>query len=238
MTQESPDPAWSAVRNQRPPVSRIVRHECSRLSSNATQRMLAFLTPRRIWSYPLAALLVLVPIVVYKLLLSGEAPIGDLGGDFLSFYTAGNFVLLGKAECLLDPTAQRTFQEQLLGPNVESTSLWVSPPFFAWAFVPLARLGFVPALIMLWGMSLVAITWSVRALRQELALRLSLLQTLAVATLHFPTWLWFLTGQMTGIWLTILIWIFVLLRRGRDTLAGLLLGCLACKTAAGPIRSW
>jgi hypothetical protein len=50
-----------------------------------------------------------------------------------------------------------------------------------------------------------------------------------VALQYYPTLEWLLNGQMTGLWLTLYLWVFLLLRRERDVGAGLALGLLVCK---------
>jgi hypothetical protein len=73
------------------------------------------------------------------------------------------------------------------------------------------------------------VTLSFRALSKDLALSLSAATMWWVAARYYPTLQWFLNGQMTGLWLTVLTFVFLLLRRGRDFAAGVLLGSFACK---------
>jgi arabinofuranan 3-O-arabinosyltransferase len=154
---------------------------------------------------------------------------GGVGGDFLAFYTAGSFVARGTPEGLSDPNAQLAFQEHVIGSSLEGVALWVSPPYFAWFFAPLAGLPYVGALLV-WALgSLFAVWLSFRVLRRELGITSTPGQMIWIGVQYFPTLHWLLNGQITGLWLTLFTFVFVLLRRRRDGWAGLLLGCLACK---------
>jgi hypothetical protein len=73
-----------------------------------------------------------------------------IGHDFLAFYTAGHFVGNGRAGDLYNLEAVKAFQHDLakkeglqIGP---SFGPWWNPPFYAWPFVPLARLPYFTAL--------------------------------------------------------------------------------------------
>jgi hypothetical protein len=154
---------------------------------------------------------------------------GGLGGDFLAFYTAGRFVARGTPEGLSDPGAQLAFQEHVIGGSLDGVALWVSPPYFAWFFAPLAALPYVAALLV-WALGSLLLVWlAFRALGRDLGLTTAPARMLWLGVQYFPTLHWLLNGQITGLWLTLFTVVFLLLRRGRDVGAGLLLGCLACK---------
>jgi hypothetical protein len=154
---------------------------------------------------------------------------GGIGGDFLAFYTAGHFVARGTPDGLSDPNAQLAFQEHVIGSSLDGVAVWVSPPYFAWFFAPLAALPYVWALFA-WALgSLVAVWVAFRALGRELGLTSTPARMVWIGAQYFPTLQWLLNGQITGLWLTLFTFVFLLLRRGQDVWAGLLLGCLACK---------
>ena len=79
---------------------------------------------------------------------------GPFGGDFLSFYTAGALLLRGTPEALASVDAQLAFQQAVLGAAVDSVAVWVSPPYFAWAFVPLAALPYTVAVVLFFAANL------------------------------------------------------------------------------------
>lgn len=154
---------------------------------------------------------------------------GAVGGDFMAFYTAGHFVTHGATESLYDAGAQLAFQEQIAGGKLSGVALWVSPPYLAWLFAPLAALPYVAAFIACVSLSLLGVWFSFRSLGRELGLQQTPTRLLWVALQYYPTLQWLLNGQMTGLWLVLSIHVFVLLRRARDVPAGLLLGCFAVK---------
>ena len=100
-----------------------------------------FLTRERIRGYPAVSFAVLVALAVYDRV-AGHGLVnaidGALGGDFLSFYTGGAFVLHGRSLDLSSEAAQLGFQLGVLGANVQGAAVWVSPPYFAWFFVYLS----------------------------------------------------------------------------------------------------
>lgn len=147
----------------------------------------------------------------------------------MAFYTAGHFVAHGASERLYDAAAQLAFQEQVAGGKLSGVALWVSPPYLAWLFAPLAALPYVGAFVACVSLSLFGVWLSFRSLGRELGLEQSPTRLLWVALQYYPTLQWLLNGQMTGLWLVLSIHVFLLLRRGRDASAGLLLGCFAVK---------
>jgi hypothetical protein len=203
-----------------------------RLLSALNDRLLRLLTPERIRGYPLVAFAVIVCIALYDRL-SGHGWANGLsgyfGGDFLSFYTGGALLARGDWAALSNPDAQLAFQEQLLGSKLPGVAVWVSPPYFAWLFVPLSRLPYVWAFVVLELTSLVLLWLSLCALSRTLGGSSSGARMLWIGAQFYPLMEWLLDGQMTGLWLSVLVLVFVLLRDGRDLWAGLLLGCFACK---------
>src|SRR5262245_57300622 len=99
-------------------------------------RLVEFIVPRRIRTYPAICLAVAVVNVVVHALADPSV----LGCDFRAFYTAGTFLRFGRAAWLYDIAAEQRFQAGALGAH--GVAMWLNPPYFAWAFVPLSRLGF------------------------------------------------------------------------------------------------
>src|SRR5262245_49564977 len=73
-----------------------------------------------------------------------------LGHDFLAFYTAGTFAREHRFADLYNLDAVRDFERQTAVENHlevgEGFGPWWNPPFYAWAFAPLARLDYPSAL--------------------------------------------------------------------------------------------
>jgi hypothetical protein len=190
------------------------------------------LTPLRVRAYPALTFVVLLGLAIYDRA-AGHGLVnaidGTLGGDFLSFYTGGTFVLRGRAVDLGNEAAQLAFQHAVLGADVQGTSLWVSPPFFAWFFAPLSLLPYAVAYVCFVGVSVGAVTLSFRALGRGLGDGLPAGTKWWIALQYYPTLQWLVNGQMTGLWLSALIFVFLLLRERRDGAAGAVLGLFACK---------
>jgi hypothetical protein len=203
----------------------------TRVLERASAAWLRFLSPRRIRTYPAIALgvLLLVDLLDAGGAFGKSSQQRPFGGDFLGFYAAGALVSRGGGLALNDAVAQQRFQEQLLGHGSDQVALWVSPPYFAWLFAPFARLPYLLSLTAFLALSVAALWAAFRALQRELALGSSALWLLLIATQYYPTLHWFLNGQITGVWLSVLTAAFLLLRQRRDTLAGFTLSLFACK---------
>lgn len=169
------------------------------------------------------ALFVLVSVTVYNYLY------GDLSGDFRGFYAAGRLVRIGNAQALLDLDAQHALQESILGKPLDDSAVWVSPPYFAWLFVPLSFLPYAVSFCTFIAGSAVALWLSFRALSRELALGITPAFMLFIAIQYYPTFQWLLNAQMSALWLSAMTTVVVLLRRRGDLAAGLVLGFFACK---------
>jgi len=192
----------------------------------STQLSLARLVTRdRLRVYPTVVVIAVLGFTVWDIWAHGLQ--GKLGGDFLSFYTGGYFVSHGHPEALAHGDLQHAFQQQVR--RSDGTSMWVSPPFFAWLFAPLAALPFLTAYVVFMLISMVLCSTAFAALGRDLGSTRSLGRTWWLAAQFYPTLHWLIIGQTTGLWLGVLVWVFLLLRRGRDVPAGFLFGLLACK---------
>jgi hypothetical protein len=210
----------------------------------AWDAFLRFITPRRVWSYPLVLLAVLVCVAAYDNL-SGQGLLngisGGFGGDFLAFYTGGSFARRGSSLALTDADAQHAFQRAILGSDVTSVAVWVSPPYFAWLFAPVSALPYVAAYFVFVVLSVLGLFFAFRGLDRALGVSRAFAPSSAflrrapalfmfwIAIQYYPTFQWLLNGQITGLWLALSCAVFLLLRRERDFSAGLVLGLFACK---------
>src|SRR5437867_1425311 len=142
------------------------------------------------------------------------------GGDFVLFYAAGKIVAAHQADHLYDPDLEERIEHGLTGEWSGRHGL-INPPFFALPFVPLAALPYRPACAR-WSsigiLMLMGTLWLVDRVRA------------APWVLAFvPVWAAISYGQNSLLSLFILASVYVLLRRGRDGVAGGVLGCLLYK---------
>lgn len=218
------------------PAPCLVRFERLRsYHERAATGILRVLTLRRAvrWSAAVATALFagwLVAVVAVPAL--DDQPGRLLWPDFLSFYTAGSFVLDGRIGSLYDVEAQRAFQRELVAPQaLVGVNLYLNPPFAALFYAPFAVFPFVPALLLWWGLGLAALAFALDLLRKDLVPEAPppLLRLLGLAFLFLPTLFWVMYAQSSAFSLALLTAAFVSLRRGRDLQAGLVLGCLAYK---------
>jgi len=197
------------------------------LSAAPTVSLAGLVSLRRLRVYPPLMLASVVLYTVHDVWRRGLH--SDLGGDFLSFYTGGMFVLHGNPEGLAHSAQQHALQQQILHFTTNSTGTWVSPPFFAWLFAPLAALPFPLAYAVFTIASLALCGAAFSSLRKCLGSAWSTRSMLWAAAQFYPTLHSLIIGQTTALWLSVFVWVFVRLRQGRDAEAGLLLGLLVCK---------
>lgn len=191
-------------------------------------------TPTRVRVYPALTLLVLICVDIVDAVWGlGPSSTQRLwGGDFLGFYAAGALIRSAPT-ALNDPLAQQLFQQRLLGHQFDQVAVWVSPPYFAWAFAPLSVLPYKLAFACFVALSLSCLAISFKRLQRELGSSASVGGWMWLGIQYYPMLQWLLNGQITALWLSVFIQSFVALRRGRDVEAGLWFGLLACKPTLG-----
>src|SRR5438046_4788625 len=107
---------------------------------------------KRLWQLGGAVALLLIAIAALNPLLPREKSVTSklLGHDFLAFYTAGTFALEHRFDDLYNLNAVRDFERETASANHlevgEGFGPWWNPPFYAWAFAPLAKLAYPSAL--------------------------------------------------------------------------------------------
>lgn len=110
-------------------------------------------TLKRFWLGAVALLTLLLTLSAGNFFLPQEKRLtgGMVGHDFLAFYTAGTFVRDGRMGDLYNLEKVRAFQHDLARRDQleigESFGPFWNPPFYAWVFVPLARLPYQAALL-------------------------------------------------------------------------------------------
>jgi Glycosyltransferase family 87 len=106
---------------------------------------------KRLW-LGAAGVAIFIGTIVVGYLMAPKEPHtqGQVGLDFIAFYTAGTFVREGHSQDLYDLHAVRKFQSDLAhqyGVDLGSAvGPWWNPPFYAWTFVPLSKLSYFAAL--------------------------------------------------------------------------------------------
>ncbi len=197
-------------------------------------RIDGLLTRDRLWQYP--AVLLLATLILYGVTLARSShwvePNGSIiGHDFLAFYMAGDMVRAGRAGELYNVHAQEKYQQDFMrdiNPRWKGTCLYLNPPHYAWVLSWLSRLGYRPALLAWWALSLGCFAAAALLWRNWLRPEDWALATMLAACM--PAWFQALAGgQNAFLTLLILAGFCHLLMRGRDGAAGLALSLLAYK---------
>jgi alpha-1,2-mannosyltransferase len=119
-----------------------------------------FLTPRRM-SYAWIAGGVLWFAWVLSLILGpGNFDLAGhaIGTDYIQFYTAGATLRDGQSARLYDFAFQSQMEQAIAGPELTSFHAFITPPFLAWLFVPLAYLSYVWSFI-IWSLYSLLCLW-------------------------------------------------------------------------------
>jgi glycosyl transferase family 87 len=194
----------------------------------------AFLTRARarLWS---AALLIGFAAGLAALVLTAHG-INDyqgrpLGTDFSDVYAAGTLAGEGRAADAFDPPKQFAREQALFGAKTQFYG-WHYPPFFLLIAAPLARLPYIPALL-LWQLATLALyVWSVRLLlRPQPALLAD--RTWLLVALAFPAAFVNLIHGHNGFLTAALLAGALAMLDARPLIAGLLFGLLAYKPQFG-----
>ncbi len=148
--------------------------------------------------------------------------------DFTIFYTAGRMVRSGQASTLYDPDAQyRTEKEFAPDVRIRQAALpYIHTPFEALLFVPFTFLGYTPAYALWTALNVALIILNLALLRKHFAeiRALSPVLLMLAAAGFFPIAIGLIQGQDTILVLLSVVLSMVLLKDGRDSLAGAALG--------------
>ena len=147
-----------------------------------------------------------------------------LGTDFVAFYTAGKILLLEKSADLYDLELAHQIQQPLYGAPNENFNPYLNPPFYAWIFVPFARLSYPLSPILWMGLSLGMLWISIKLFNPDFGLPLFLLILTwqpAFAAISF--------GQNAFLSLLILSLTYTFWHKEKHGVAGLICGLLLYK---------
>ncbi len=155
------------------------------------------------------------------------------GSDFLSFWTGGVVLARWDVTRLYDHTFLWRLMPSIAPTNLRFDNLY--PPPLYQAFETLVPLGYVPAarlyLAVTTAWMVGAMGLLVRAVPEvEVPDRRLLWGALAVGPVVYMN---LLTGQLSGVWVSLLMGGVLLLRAGRPLLGGLVLGVLCVKPSVG-----
>jgi hypothetical protein len=147
--------------------------------------------------------------------------------DFTIFYTGARLVRNGQASALYDLATQ--YQVQLTFAHVpirQGPLPFNHPPFEALLFVPFTFLKYWPAYLLWSALNLIMLAAVVTLLRRHFQpfAGVSLLVLGLAATAFFPVAIGIIQGQDVILLLLFFVLALVCLRRGKDALAGALLG--------------
>lgn len=149
-------------------------------------------------------------------------PSGDFAfGDLRCLLTSGKIALEGDLAHLYDPARQAHVQSAMVAPEA-TLDLYLSPPFMAWVWAPLAALPFFTAGVV-WN----SLTAAIGALSAWLTARSLDRSAVAIALVLFaaePFWQNLVMGQDSAIALLLYAGALVAWRGQRELLAGVLIG--------------
>ena len=160
---------------------------------------------------------------------------GNLKGtDFLHFYTLGLLAIEHRGDALYDMNAQSAVVAQRVSEAAGIRYLPLYPPQVSLLFAPLAHLSYGKALALWWICSALiyaACCYGIWRVCPNLRCRGRMVCLLAVAYpafFHLIAW-----GQTSALALACFTGFFLLVRRGHEVLAGVILGCLVFKPQLG-----
>lgn len=213
----------------------VDRNPTPSIPSRWEAKIVHWLTPERRRVYPLSILIItlvgwLVSLWIGPGLTDSSGTI--IGADFVAFYTGGRFFWEDRLVDLYNFGAQQAVLAELVAPVVtDKVNPFINPPFSVLLYAPFARGDYLSGLLLWWGVGMLLLVGAVRWLRSVLFPQPapSMLHLFWLSLLFYPTLLWFTFGQNTALTLLIYTATFLLLRRGNDLAAGLVLGCLLYK---------
>jgi len=187
---------------------------------------------RRIAVAVLAA--VAVALVVQVATADGpDAVSGSVGGDYASFYAAGDLARTRpglEAEDFYEPAAQFAAQEPVLGDQRDGNLYFAYPAFFVVPFMALSVLGFGASYLVHTALMAGALAVATRWLEPASSLlRDHRIEAYALALTFFPMFRGVTGGQNTALSLLLVVGFWRGLRSGREVPAGVAAALLLFK---------
>jgi hypothetical protein len=195
-----------------------------------------WLTAKRLRAHGIMLALALWSIYMWSLATPGLLDRwGNLKGtDFLHLYTLGSLAIEHRGADLYDMNAQAALAAHRVPEAAGIRYLALYPPQVSIFFAPLARLSYTVALVLWWGFTALLYglccysIWRACPNLREYDVTVFCLAIALPAFFHLIAW-----GQTSVLALACFTAAFFLLRRRREFLAGLVLGCLIFKPQLG-----
>jgi Glycosyltransferase family 87 len=151
---------------------------------------------------------------------------GTDGADYTAFYTGWTIVLQGDGASLYDPATQATVQREILGGRSFEAGLnpFNNPPYLVLPFVPLALIPLQTSYAVWAVVQLGLLAWLVRRLLTQVAQgwsRNERLLLVGAALAAPPLALALFQGSLSLVVTVAMLEVYLALRRGRDSVAGL-----------------
>lgn len=184
------------------------------------------LTKQRVRAYPLLLLAAFLPALVISWFgFSDQLPLPD----YVARWTGGRLLLEGQASLLYDPAGQSQLQAGELGAS--RLSWFVSPPFVAGIFAPLAALPYSVSAALWTAISAGAMVLALHWLRPFArgAIRANWGSFVLVCLASYPAMELLGSGQDSALLLLIMVAGLRLLTNGRDGWAGVTLALVLMK---------
>lgn len=182
------------------------------------------------------AVLLALTLAIVLQVVTAEGPdavSGGVGGDFSSFYAAGDVVLgdvPSDPERLYDPDAQFAAQEPVLPADRDGNLFFAYPAFFVGPYVALAVLDFGAAYLVHTAAMAAAFAIAVALVRpMSRTARAHPLETFTIALTFFPLFRGVTGGQNTALTVLLVAVVWRSLHDGRDVPAGIAAALLLFK---------
>jgi hypothetical protein len=186
----------------------------------------ALLTPQRLrYPYFIGAAMWLGWIISILLGSGNTDAAGHLiGTDYVAFYTAGKILQMGQSPQLYDLALAHQIQQPLYGTPSDNFNPYLNPPFYAWLFIPFAAIPYPWSPWVWMALNFCFLWWSLRLLTPKNTLR-----TFLLALTWQPAFAAISFGQNAFLSLWLLCLTFILVKKERYFLAGIVAGLLLYK---------
>ncbi len=147
-----------------------------------------------------------------------------IGTDYLQFYTAGVTLRQGESAELYDFDYQARLEQSIAGPGLTSFHAFITPPFFAWLYVPFTFVSYVWSFL-LWSLLSLVFLWASIKLISQVKPNTAFLWSLT----FFPVFAAISFGQNSLLSLLVFSLTYWLMRKDKPLAAGLVCSLLLFK---------
>ena len=146
-----------------------------------------------------------------------------IGTDYLQFYSAGETLRSGQADRLYDANFQLALERSIVGERLDGQFAFITLPFLAWLYVPLASLPYIPSFVLWSILGLLLLWFSLRWLG------MGSLKTFGLALMWYPVFAVISFGQNSLLTLGLFSLGYALWKKKRLFLAGLVVSLVLYK---------